>query len=103
MTQKILIYADIYESIYESKFFGNNKVQLCYSNIQAKNPSEQALIDECIQKMREDNNELLLENQTYYPVLGSVRDLNSGMAFISPKLKIKNASLILDIKNKKFE
>ncbi len=53
--------------------------------------------------MREDNSELLLENQTYYPVLGSVRDLNSGMAFISPKLKIKNASLILDIKNKKFE
>ncbi len=44
MTQKILVYADIYESIYESKFFGNNRVQLCYSNIQAKNPSEQALI-----------------------------------------------------------
>mgnify|MGYP000973507984 CR=1 FL=1 len=99
MPHKILIQADIYES----KIFENNRVQLCYSNIQAKNPSEQALVDECIQQMREDDSGLLLENQTYYPVLGSSRDLNSGMAFISPKLKIKDASLILDIKNKKFE
>lgn len=74
---KIAVLADVYPALFSEDPF---KIK-CFDNVRAINSEEQELVDQCINRMVQDESELLFVNQ---PILQNRPKLAENILFDQP-------------------